>query len=103
MLWPVVTCDGMLSRVTACYHMLWPVVAWHGVLSRVMACCRVSWRVITCRCRGTRLLELPYVVKGMDVSFSGLLSHVEVSAAPLRAVGTPIGPPDPIGSHKGPQ
>uniref|UniRef100_A0A803YLN6 Gcp-like domain-containing protein n=2 Tax=Meleagris gallopavo TaxID=9103 RepID=A0A803YLN6_MELGA len=39
--------------------------------------------------RGTRLLELPYVVKGMDVSFSGLLSHIEVSAGPLRAARTP--------------
>ncbi len=29
--------------------------------------------------RGTKFLELPYVVKGMDVSFSGLLSYIEVS------------------------
>ena len=27
--------------------------------------------------QGTRFIELPYVVKGMDVSFSGLLSHIE--------------------------
>lgn len=27
--------------------------------------------------KGTRYVELPYVVKGMDVSFSGLLSHIE--------------------------
>ncbi|XP_068777973.1 tRNA N6-adenosine threonylcarbamoyltransferase isoform X1 [Struthio camelus] len=27
--------------------------------------------------KGTKLLELPYVVKGLDVSFSGLLSHIE--------------------------
>ena len=30
--------------------------------------------------RGKKFLELPYVVKGMDVSFSGLLSFIEVSA-----------------------
>lgn len=29
---------------------------------------------------GKKLLELPYVVKGMDVSFSGLLSFIEVEA-----------------------
>lgn len=28
--------------------------------------------------RGHKYLELPYVVKGMDVSFSGLLSFIEV-------------------------
>lgn len=28
--------------------------------------------------RGDKFLELPYVVKGMDVSFSGLLSFIEV-------------------------
>jgi N6-L-threonylcarbamoyladenine synthase len=27
--------------------------------------------------RGTKFVELPYLVKGMDVSFSGLLTHVE--------------------------
>ena len=30
-------------------------------------------------CRGEKFLELPYVVKGMDVSFSGILSYIEVS------------------------
>ena len=29
--------------------------------------------------RGKKYLELPYTVKGMDVSFSGLLSFIEVS------------------------
>ena len=29
-------------------------------------------------CRGKKYLELPYTVKGMDVSFSGLLSFIEV-------------------------
>lgn len=27
--------------------------------------------------RGKKLAPLPYVVKGMDVSFSGILSHIE--------------------------
>ena len=27
--------------------------------------------------RGEKFLMLPYVVKGMDVSFSGILSHLE--------------------------
>lgn len=29
--------------------------------------------------RGEKLIKLPYVVKGMDVSFSGLLTYIEVS------------------------
>lgn len=37
--------------------------------------------------RGTKLLELPYVVKGMDVSFSGLLSFIEEAAPRLLASG----------------
>lgn len=27
--------------------------------------------------RGKKFIPLPYAVKGMDVSFSGLLSHIE--------------------------
>lgn len=37
---------------------------------------------------GKQYLELPYVVKGMDVSFSGLLSHVESVAKEQLAAGT---------------
>jgi tRNA A37 threonylcarbamoyltransferase TsaD len=33
-----------------------------------------------CRVRGSKLIELPYVVKGMDVSFSGLLTTIEKEA-----------------------
>jgi N6-L-threonylcarbamoyladenine synthase len=36
---------------------------------------------------GTRFIPLPYVVKGMDVSFSGLLSALEKEAARLLARG----------------
>lgn len=35
--------------------------------------------------KGKKLLPLPYVVKGMDVSFSGLLSHIEERAPALIA------------------
>ena len=31
--------------------------------------------------KGRQLLELPYTVKGMDVSFSGILSSIEALAA----------------------
>jgi len=27
--------------------------------------------------KGSNYIELPYVVKGMDVSFSGILTHIE--------------------------
>jgi len=32
-------------------------------------------------------VDLPYVVKGMDVSFSGILSFIEASTAELLASG----------------
>ncbi|XP_067008545.2 probable tRNA N6-adenosine threonylcarbamoyltransferase [Anabrus simplex] len=37
--------------------------------------------------KGKKLLQLPYVVKGMDVSFSGILSHIEERANNLIASG----------------
>ena len=33
--------------------------------------------------RGKKLIDLPYTVKGMDVSFSGILSYIEVSLLSL--------------------
>jgi hypothetical protein len=33
--------------------------------------------------RGKKLLELPYTVKGMDVSFSGIVSSIEAAARDL--------------------
>ena len=33
---------------------------------------------------GSRLVELPYTVKGMDVSFSGILSYLEDKLTSLR-------------------
>lgn len=33
--------------------------------------------------QGKKLVELPYVVKGMDVSFSGILSYIEGAAREL--------------------
>ncbi|CAL1533974.1 unnamed protein product [Lymnaea stagnalis] len=35
--------------------------------------------------RGSKFLEMPYAVKGMDVSFSGLLSYIEEKAPSLIA------------------
>jgi tRNA A37 threonylcarbamoyltransferase TsaD len=37
--------------------------------------------------RRCRFVELPYVVKGMDVSFSGILSFVEAAAVKMLASG----------------
>jgi len=37
--------------------------------------------------KGSKFLELPYVVKGMDVSFSGLLSYIEDKAPSLIESG----------------
>lgn len=36
---------------------------------------------------GQKFIELPYVVKGMDVSFSGILSFIEEAAGKLLASG----------------
>ena len=35
--------------------------------------------------QGSKFLEMPYAVKGMDVSFSGLLSYIEEAAKGLLA------------------
>ena len=35
--------------------------------------------------QGTRLIDIPYAVKGMDVSFSGILTYIERIAADLLA------------------
>ncbi|XP_015273525.1 PREDICTED: probable tRNA N6-adenosine threonylcarbamoyltransferase [Gekko japonicus] len=37
--------------------------------------------------KGQKLVELPYTVKGMDVSFSGILSHIEDVAHRMLAAG----------------
>uniref|UniRef100_A0A8C4RLY7 N(6)-L-threonylcarbamoyladenine synthase n=2 Tax=Erpetoichthys calabaricus TaxID=27687 RepID=A0A8C4RLY7_ERPCA len=37
--------------------------------------------------RGTRFVELPYTVKGMDVSFSGILSYIEDMAERMVCTG----------------
>ncbi|OAQ63474.1 glycoprotease/Kae1 family metallohydrolase [Pochonia chlamydosporia 170] len=37
--------------------------------------------------RGKRLLDLPYTVKGMDCSFSGILASVDALAAQMKAAG----------------
>ncbi|KAK1539810.1 glycoprotease [Colletotrichum costaricense] len=35
--------------------------------------------------KGTRLLELPYAVKGMDCSFSGILAYADILAGQMKA------------------
>merc|ERR1719403_333209 len=37
--------------------------------------------------KGTKYIELPYTVKGMDVSFSGILSYIENMADKLLKAG----------------
>ena len=37
--------------------------------------------------KGKKFIELPYVVKGMDVSFSGLLTYIESKAKELLSKG----------------
>ena len=36
--------------------------------------------------RGSKYIELPYTVKGMDVSFSGILSYIEVMIGVLKFI-----------------
>lgn len=36
---------------------------------------------------GTKLIDLPYTVKGMDVSFSGILSFIEKKAKDILKLG----------------
>eukprot|EP00884_Botryococcus_braunii_P011315 jgi/Botrbrau1/20184/Bobra.0173s0082.1 len=38
--------------------------------------------------KGTKYIELPYVVKGMDVSFSGVLTYIETAAKEMLENGT---------------
>ena len=42
-----------------------------------------GYNIEQCAKKGTKFIDLPYVVKGMDVSFSGILSHLESLAPKL--------------------
>ena len=44
--------------------------------------------------QGSKLIDLPYTVKGMDVSFSGILSFLEVNATELLSAGSTTTPAD---------
>ena len=46
-----------------------------------------GYNIEQCAKDGSKLLPLPYVVKGMDVSFSGILSYIEDKAEKLIADG----------------
>lgn len=39
-----------------------------------------GYNIEQCAKGGSKFLPLPYVVKGMDVSFSGILSYIEEKA-----------------------
>ncbi|KAI8617976.1 Gcp-like domain-containing protein [Chytriomyces sp. MP71] len=39
-----------------------------------------GYNIEQCAKKGTRFVDLPYTVKGMDMSFSGILSHLEKTA-----------------------
>ncbi|CAG5926890.1 unnamed protein product [Menidia menidia] len=47
--------------------------------------------------KGSRYVELPYTVKGMDVSFSGILSYIEVSRSLISRMR--LSPKSPTGLH----
>lgn len=70
----------------------------HGRLAQRLLCLlTASAGLAACPCarpaalQGSKLIELPYTVKGMDVSFSGILSFIEAAAndliAKVRATG----------------
>ena len=46
-----------------------------------------GYNIEQCAKDGTKFLPLPYVVKGMDVSFSGILSYIEDRAEKLLKTG----------------
>jgi len=46
-----------------------------------------GYNIEQCAKEGTKFLPLPYVVKGMDVSFSGILSYIEDRADKLLTEG----------------
>uniref|UniRef100_A0A8D2QL97 Gcp-like domain-containing protein n=1 Tax=Zosterops lateralis melanops TaxID=1220523 RepID=A0A8D2QL97_ZOSLA len=48
--------------------------------------------------RGRRLIPLPYVVKGLDVSFSGLLSHLQAVTPKLLESGEAT--PEDLCNHR---
>ena len=46
-----------------------------------------GYNIEQCAKEGVKFLPLPYVVKGMDVSFSGILSYIEDRAEKLLKTG----------------
>lgn len=58
---------------------------WHSINVRSKG--RLTFRDVVAVIRGKQFLELPYTVKGMDVSFSGILSSLEDIARHQLAQG----------------
>lgn len=54
-----------------------------------------GYNIEQCAKKGKQFIELPYVVKGMDMSFSGLLSYVESLTAHPQFRPFPDAPPPP--------
>ena len=71
-------------KVKSCFE--WAIVAVGNCLDRFARCLKLSndpspgYNIEQMAKKGSKYLELPYVVKGMDVSFSGLLSFIESRA-----------------------
>ena len=52
-----------------------------------MVSCGTGYNIEQLAKKGTKYVELPYVVKGMDISLSGLLTHIEEVAEKLLKSG----------------
>ena len=49
------------------------------------SCAHAGYNIEQLAKQGSKFIEMPYAVKGMDVSFSGLLSYIEEAARSLLA------------------
>lgn len=61
---------------------------YHRESSADLCCASAGYNIEQLAKKGNKYIELPYVVKGMDVSFSGVLTYIESAAKELLANGT---------------
>lgn len=72
------------SRRCMCWSLQWMSVQYEFFFKTCLSCFHLCFRSLIVMLssillfRGKKLIELPYTVKGMDVSFSGILSYIEV-------------------------
>lgn len=52
----------------------------HVIESASILICLIDFLLQQLAKKGDKFIDLPYVVKGMDVSFSGILSYIEATA-----------------------